>query len=540
LFVLSYRTARRYSLTKYSSFFVAFIYAFSPATLAAINQGRLGTIVIALLLPGLFTLLEKNKGLENLTWRKIFSITLVAAVAGAFSLLFLLTWTLFHILVFIYTYFTSSKWRTKEWQQTLKNLDTDEFKKRAALIFTPILINVPISINLLLNPISALREPGLSIESANPLSILFFNPGGPSSPALFILAPFILYLLIGLISKDQRLCATGALFAIVFAATLSSYYIEGNSSSAQRIYSGPLIVFAQLMTLLSIFAIAERILPQLKRSNFGFRHIASVFTSVVTIVSMLSISIWSATLGADSLVRSNQEQVIPAFITDLASTSERPKTLVIRKSTERLQYFVTRGSDLQIGQADVASQSPEQFHKAIVDLVNGVGGSSSQVLGHYGIQYVYMKNPADAGLVRIIDGIGGFTRSSATKDGVVWKVEKSHARVTYQNTQGKFFPISSTDKASTSYVSGQGIILLAEKYDKAWHLLLNGKVVPIEQHPFGIPMFKISEPGEFSLTHDGTNRRAWISIQLIALISAIVLALPAGRRKREVPLKELV
>jgi hypothetical protein len=492
------------------------------------------------LLPGLFTLLEKNKGLENLTWRKIFSITLVAAVAGAFSLLFLLTWTLFHISVFIYTYFTSSKWRTKEWQQTLKNLDTDEFKKRAALIFTPILINVPISINLLLNPISALREPGLSIESANPLSILFFNPGGPSSPALFILAPFILYLLIGLISKDQRLCATGALFAIVFAATLSSYYIEGNSSSAQRIYSGPLIVFAQLMTLLSIFAIAERILPQLKRSNFGFRHIASVFTSVVTIVSILSISIWSATLGADSLVRSNQEQVIPAFITDLASTSERPKTLVIRKSTERLQYFVTRGSDLQIGQADVASQSPEQFHKAIVDLVNGVGGSSSQVLGHYGIQYVYMKNPADAGLVRIIDGIGGFTRSSATKDGVVWKVEKSHARVTYQNTQGKFFPISSTDKASTSYVSGQGIILLAEKYDKAWHLLLNGKVVPIEQHPFGIPMFKISEPGEFSLTHDGTNRRAWISIQLIALISAIVLALPAGRRKREVPLKELV
>jgi predicted transcriptional regulator len=82
--------------------------------------------------------------------------------------------------------------------------------------------------------------------------------------------------------------------------------------------------------------------------------------------------------------------------------------------------------------------------------------------------------------------------------------------------------------------------LLAEKYDKAWHLLLNGKVVPIEQHPFGIPMFKISEPGEFSLTHDGTNRRAWISIQLITLISAIVLALPAGRRKREVPLKELV
>jgi len=540
LFILTYRTARRYSLTRYSSFFVAFIYALSPVTLTAINQGRIGTIVIALLLPGLFTLLEKRRGLGNLSWRKIFSITLIAAVAGAFSSLFLLMWSLFHLALFIYSYFSLSNWRTRNWQQVLKNLDADEFKKRAALIFTPILINVPISINLLLNPVSAIREPGLSIESANLLSILLFNPGGPSSPALFILAPFVLYLIIGLISKDQRNSATVALFAIILAGTLSSYYIAGNSSSAQRIYSGPLIVFAQLLTLLSVFAIAERILPQLKRSNFGFKHIASALTSILTIFSMLAISIWSATLGADSLVRSNQEQVIPAFITDLASTSERPKTLVIRRSPERLQYFVTRGSDLQIGQVDVASTTPEQFHKAIVDLVNGIGASSSQVLGHYGIQYVYMKNPTDAGLVRIVDGIGGFTRSSATKDGVIWKVEKAHARVTYQNTAGKFFPISSTDKASTAYVPGPGIILLAEKYDKAWHLLLNGKVIPIEQHPLGMPMFKISEPGEFSLTHDGTNRRAWISIQLISLISAIVLALPAGRRKREVPLKELV
>jgi predicted transcriptional regulator len=151
-----------------------------------------------------------------------------------------------------------------------------------------------------------------------------------------------------------------------------------------------------------------------------------------------------------------------------------------------------------------------------------------------------MKNPADAGLVRIIDGIGGFTRSSATKDGVVWKVDKAHARVTYQNTAGKFFPISSTDKAAIGFVPGEGVILLAEKFDTSWQLLLNGKVVPLEQHPFGIPSFKIAEPGEISLTHNGTSRRGWISIQIIALLTAIVLALPAGRKRREVPLEELV
>jgi hypothetical protein len=294
------------------------------------------------------------------------------------------------------------------------------------------------------------------------------------------------------------------------------------------------------LVLLSFFAIAERLIPQLKQSNFGFKHIGLALTAVLTVASMLSTSIWAATTGADSLLRSNQEQVIPAFISDLASTTERPKTLVIRKSPEQLQYFVTRGGDLQIGNADVASQTPPQFHETIVDLVNGVGGSSSQILGYYGIQYVFMKNPADAGLLRIIDGIGGFTRSSATKDGVVWKVDKAHARVTYQNTVGTFFPVTSTDKAATAFVSGQGVILLAEKFDKSWQLLLNGKIVALEQHPFGIPMFKITEPGEISLTHNGISRRAWVSIQLIALLTAIVLALPAGRKRREVPLEELL
>ena len=43
------------------------------------NPENIGTIVIALLLPGLFTLLEKNRGLQNLTWRKIFSITFVVS-----------------------------------------------------------------------------------------------------------------------------------------------------------------------------------------------------------------------------------------------------------------------------------------------------------------------------------------------------------------------------------------------------------------------------------------------------------------------------
>ena len=540
LYILAYRTARSYSLTNYSSVFVAFLYALSPVVLASINQGRLGTIAVAILLPILLQLLIKNKFVANLSWRRIYLIAFIAGLASAFSELFLLSWIVIHFIFILNYYLSSTNWQATKWKEIINNLNNNEIKKRSTLLITPFLMNVPNSLSLITNPITSLREPGLSLASGDQLSVLMFNPGGLTSPPLIIFAPFLIYLLIALASIDQKKPAIIALLTILIAITLSSYYIEGNSSEAQRIWSGPLILFAQLLVLLNVFAVGERLIPQLRRSNFGLRHIASVLTAVMTIYSIIAVTVWATTMGANSLVRTDQEQVVPAFISDLANTNEKPKTLVIRKNNEQLQYFITRGADLQLGNADIAVKTPEQVHKVIVELVNGVGSTSSQVLGFYGIQYIFMKDPADAGLLRTIDGIGGFTRSSATKDGVVWKINNSHARVTYQSNFGKFFTLNSTDRASMAYVPGPGVVILAEQFDKSWQLLLNGKLIKLEQNQFGQPIFKIPEAGDISLIHNGVSRRAWISLQLIIVLTVIVLALPAGRKRREVPLEELV
>jgi hypothetical protein len=540
LFILAYRAARSYALTNYSSVFVAFLYAFSPVVLTSINQGRLGTIAVAMFLPVLLQLLIKSKLVEHLTWRRTYLIALVAGLASAFSKLFLLGWIMIHFIFILNYYLSSTNWRTYKWKEIQDNLNNNEIKKRFAILVTPFLMNLPISLSLITNPITSLREPGLSLASGDQLSVLMFNPGGLSAPPLIIFAPFLIYLLVSLISIDQRKPAIIAMLTMFFAVTLSSYYIEGNSSEAQRVWSGPLIIFAQLLLLLSVFAVGERLIPQLRRSNFGFRHIASVLTTVVTIYSIIAVTLWTTTVGANSLVKTDQEQVVPAFISDLANTNEKPKTLVIRKNKEQLQYFITRGGDLQLGNADIAVKTPEQVHKVIVELVNGVGSTSSQVLGFYGIQYIFMKDPADAGLLRSIDGIGGFTRSSATKDGVVWKVNNALARVTYQSNLGKYFALNSTDRAATAYVPGPGVVILAEQFDKSWQLLLNGKLIKLEQNQFGVPIFQIPDKGDISLIHNGVSRRAWISLQLIIVLTVIVLALPAGRKRREVPLEELV
>jgi MYXO-CTERM domain-containing protein len=78
-----------------------------------------------------------------------------------------------------------------------------------------------------------------------------------------------------------------------------------------------------------------------------------------------------------------------------------------------------------------------------------------------------------------------------------------------------------------------GTITIAERFDSGWKLIINGTSVELQQSPIGLPFFDVAEIGPISLIHDGTSHRALISLQMIAFLVVLVLALPAGRRRRE-------
>ena len=61
----------------------------------------------------------------------------------------------------------------------------------------------------------------------------------------------------------------------------------------------------------------------------------------------------------------------------------------------------------------------------------------------------------------------------------------------------------------------------------------NGKYVEQQPNSNNLPEFKIKESGDYLLIHDGTARRAFLSLQIIFLLIALVMAAPAGRRKRD-------
>ena len=80
---------------------------------------------------------------------------------------------------------------------------------------------------------------------------------------------------------------------------------------------------------------------------------------------------------------------------------------------------------------------------------------------------------------------------------------------------------------------------MAEKYDSGWHALFNGVPLQLEKSDIGLPTFVVSDAGTLTILHDGTKRRALVSLELISLLTVIVLALPAGRRRREMDVEEL-
>jgi hypothetical protein len=80
---------------------------------------------------------------------------------------------------------------------------------------------------------------------------------------------------------------------------------------------------------------------------------------------------------------------------------------------------------------------------------------------------------------------------------------------------------------------------LTENYSQGWQALAGGVRLDRSENEFGLPQFKVFEAGEVIFLHDGTSRRAWLSIFLIALVTTIVMALPAGRKRRELADREL-
>ncbi len=512
----------------------AFLYAISPVAIAAVSTGHIATVLFLILAPYVALLLQDIERIQDFTWRKIAGISLLLALLYGFSLMIF-------VIGFVAGLVSTLSDYEKHAQEANAPLYSLRMQKRAALIFIPFIMNVPFSLEAITNPSRLLVEPGLLISGGGPLNALIGNPGGANALPIWLISPILLVLIVSLFSSTHaRRIAEYGIGALVLAVVLSSLSISthGNEASS-KVWSGPVLVLVTLAAISAGTVLLDRLRETLVLSHIHYRHFLSALLLFTTIAYSVVTIGWSVTKGADSLVQANRETVMPAFL----SVEKDTKILVLREvgseSEKKIQYYVSRGKDISLGEPDVAPAQTPAIADAARGLIDGSGVTSAATLSDFGVKYVFVKAPFKREVIRSIDGIGGFARTSATSLGVVWKVTAPASRLMFIGTDGVRKELEAGEVGARTYVPSAGTLILTETYNRSWQILENGYRLDRVKNEQGLPTFTVTEPGEISLIHDGTVRRGWLSLQLIIFVIVLVMALPAGRRKSEISDKEL-
>jgi hypothetical protein len=299
------------------------------------------------------------------------------------------------------------------------------------------------------------------------------------------------------------------------------------------------MVIPTLTALVAAVLLVDKYVPTMSQSHINYRHILLGISSILSVFSVLFSAGWWVSTADSSPVRAKSESALPAFLSASAQTEDRFKTLVFRSYGGKINYFVAREGDLKLGEPDVMTGLTPVINKAVTDLVSGSGVTSGSVFAEFGIRYLFMARPLNEELVRTIDGAGGFTRAASTNEGITWKIPGALGHISFLSQDGSYSVLPSGEIGAEGTLTSAGTIVITEKFDQRWKMLLNGSYVEAKETENGVPRFIAAETGDFVIYHDATSRRGWISLQIIVFVTLIILALPARRRRSQMREEEL-
>lgn len=525
---------RRFSQNSWLLMGASLAYSFSPVAIATVNSGRLGTLAALILAPQIARFIPRFIAVEEVNWRLIFGFALLTSVLTSFTLLGYLG-----IALILFSYLFRD---LLQYRQTLnRQLLTKRLQRWAVLILTPFLLCLPWSLAALVHPVRFILEPGILLDGGTSNLVLLGNPGGPGSLPWWILSPVTFMVFIAAFSSGKvRRYANFGIAYLLSAAFLSLVSIAGHGTSANvRVWTGTLLTFATVAALCSGVIILDGLRQRLADVHFHYRHVLGGLIVAATLFSGLGAMGWIAAVGYNSVVQANRSPILPPFLTLTPGT----KILVLRNlevgNVDAPSYFIARASDVSIGDPDVAPENSPAIESAVRDISDGSGINSSHILASYGIKYLYMANPVSSQLVRAVDGLGGFARTSSTQAGIVWQVAGISDRLVFTSLTGTSQAMATLEVSANGETPKAGVLTLAENYDSSWQVIQAAKRLDRQKNAYGLPEFQSKQAGDFILIHDGTKRRAWLSLQLLLFLGALIMSLPSGRRRSQISTQEL-
>ncbi|GAA1918105.1 glycosyltransferase family 2 protein [Streptantibioticus ferralitis] len=515
----------------------AVAYAFLPAATGALAAGRLGTAVLAILLPLMARAAVAAGGLQ----------LSASAISRGVRPGWRASWA-YALLLTITTAFTPVVWPVSVALAALV-LVTRVVRGQAGLLVpqalrflvvlaTPLVVLAPWSVTLLAHPSFFLREAGLPYRdgAASALDLVMLSPGGPKASTGFLLAGLVLAGLAALLRDGRRLAimtAWGAALAGLLAAALQNGYR----------WPGPTTLVYGLALIAAAAVGAEDAKTRISAAGFGWRQpVAGLIVLAAAAAPLIAAASWMVDGAAGPVKRGDAVQV-PAFVAEESSTADQARTLVLAGDPGHVRYVLVRGSGARMGDGELAAEAGHdtRLDGIVANLVAGSGGDQSSQLSGYAVRYVLLQPGAPAEMGRVLDSTPGVTRLSQSGGTALWRLNNNVSRITItapkgaDGTAAASVPVASGKvEAHTTVPSGPAgrTLRVADSADTGWQATLDGKPLTATTVDGWAQGFQLpANGGRLDLTFaDPMTHTVWLWAQGFLALVVLVLALPGRRR----------
>ncbi|WP_371528863.1 glycosyltransferase family 2 protein [Streptomyces sp. NBC_01283] len=495
-------------------------YAFLPAATGALAGGRIGTAVLAILLPLMARAGIAASGLASSngtrgSWRASWAFALLLTLTTAFTPI---VWPIALVLGLALL--------------VVRRGDITAYGPRfLAALGTPILVLAPWSLSLL--PFGFFREAGLdfSVGSATGLDLLGGSPGGPGTVDGLLLIGIVLAALAALLRTErQRAVRTAwiaALVSLVFAAL-------SNGSA----WAGPATLGYGIALLAAAALGADGARTRVAEQSFGWRQPVAVLIAFAAAAGPLLVAAGWMIRGADGPLERRDPVQVPAFVAEESGTQDQARTLVLdSESAAQVSYTLVRGSGARLGDAELADAggSNKRLDKIVSRLLAGSGADQADQLGGFAVRYVLVRDGAPRQMNRTLDSTPGLTRLSQEDGSALWRVDRQVARAAIVPESGDPLPVAAGPvELHTNIPAGEEgrTLRLADAADEGWTATLDGRPLTGTTLDGWAQGFELpASGGRLDVTHETpAGHTGWLWAQGALAVVLVVLALPGRRR----------
>ncbi|GLY89118.1 glycosyltransferase family 2 protein [Actinoallomurus iriomotensis] len=493
-------------------------YALLPVATGAVATGRLGTIVVIVLLPliGVFATGTLTTPSRHAPW----AAGLLLAVAMAFAPL---TWAL-AVLVGLPARYALAGHRPYAG------------RRLAVALGVPPLLLLPWTLHLLAHPSGFLREAGPRAAVARPQAgaLVMLSPGGPGAPVFWVTAGLAATGLAALLLRRRRTAVLAGWLLTIIGMLVAILVLTRPE------WPGVALTFAAAGVVLAAASMLRVAATKLRAPGLMPRAGAAVVLAAAASTPLLAAALWAVHGAHGALARANPEE----FPLVVESHVTRPRFLILSSRTDgAVGATVVRERSPIPGEETAEPPAParRRLRAAVAGLTSGTGGASA--LSRLGVGYVLVPDPGHDPLTGALDAVPDLQRLGRTSGFGLWQPVTPSGRLMLVDGRTVTPLAAGPIDAKVRIPPGPAgrTLLLAEPAGAGWHAAIGGHAARSRTLDGWAQAYDVpASGGTFTLRRGMLLRHLWVAVQGVALLLVVVLALPSaawverprGRRRR--------